>query len=98
MDFAAVVKPDRAEKQRPQHDQHGPVETAEGGGVDQRPGRKNSATAGDEPDLVAVPVRPHGVDNDAAFQVAAPDKGQQGAHAHVVAIHDGKADQQHADQ
>ncbi len=39
-----------------------------------------------------------GVDHHAALDIAPADEGQQRAHAHVVAVHDGKADQQHADQ
>ncbi|MCY1367566.1 hypothetical protein D9M69_545090 [compost metagenome] len=98
VDLAAVVKTHRAEEQRPQHRQHGPVEAAEGGGVDQRPSREDGAAAGDEPDLVAVPVRADGVDDHTALDVALADEGQQRAHAHVVAVHDGEADEQHADQ
>ncbi|MCY1533008.1 hypothetical protein D9M68_683130 [compost metagenome] len=96
VDLAAVVETHRAEEQRPQHREHGPVEAAERGGVDQRPGREDGAAAGDEPDLIAVPVRADGVDDDTALDVAAADEGQQRAHAHVVAVHDGEADEQHA--
>ena len=35
---------------------------------------------------------------DAAFDVVASGERQQRADAHVVAVHDGEADQQHADQ
>ena len=98
VDLAAVVEADRAEEQRPQHGQHGPVEAAERGRVHQRPGGEDRTAAGDEPHLVAVPVRADGVDDDATFFVVAPGEGQQRAHAHVVAVHDGEADQQHADQ
>ena len=96
--LAAVIKPDRPQEKRPQHHQHGPIETAERGRIYQGPGRKQGATGRNEPDLVALPVRRHRGDDNAAFQVATAHKGQQGAHAHVVAVHDGKADQQHAHQ
>jgi hypothetical protein len=39
-----------------------------------------------------------GVDDDAAFHVVLADKGQQRTDAHVVAVHDGKAHQQHTDE
>jgi hypothetical protein len=45
LDFGAVVEADRAEEQRPQGGHHRPVETREGGGVDQRPGGENSPPA-----------------------------------------------------
>ena len=98
VDLAAIVEPHRPEEQCPQHGQHGPVETGEGRRIDQRPGGEDGAAAGDEPHLVAVPVRADGVDDDAALDVILADEGQQGAHAHVVAVHDGEADEQHTHQ
>jgi hypothetical protein len=43
-------------------------------------------------------VRADGVDDDAPLGVALPDEGQQRADAHVVPVHDGEADEQHADE
>ena len=98
VDFAAVVETDRTKKESPQHNQHGPVETGKCGGVNQRPGGKNGTATGDEPDLVSIPVWPDGVDDDTAFHVVLANEGQQCANTHVVSVHDGEADQQHADQ
>jgi hypothetical protein len=98
VDLAAVIKAHRAEEQRPQHRQHRPVEAREGGGIHQRPGRKDGAAAGDEPHLVAVPVGADGIDDDPPFGVVLADEGQQRSDAHVVAIHDGEAHQQHPDE
>ena len=98
VDLAAVVEADRPEEERPEHGEHRPVEARERGCINERPGGEDGAAAGDEPHLVAVPVRTDGVDDDAPFGVAAPDEGQQRADAHVVPVHDGEADEQHADE
>jgi hypothetical protein len=48
--------------------------------------------------LVAIPVRADGIDHDAPFDVVLADERQQGADAHVVPVHDGEANEQHANQ
>src|SRR5690606_29919897 len=75
VDLAPIVETDRPEEECPQHRQHGPVKAAEGGGIHQRPGGEDGATTGDEPDLVAVPVRADGVDDDAALDIVLADEG-----------------------
>jgi hypothetical protein len=94
----AVLKANRPKEQRRQHQQQRPVQARKGNGIHKGPSGKHSATGGDEPHLVAVPVRGNSVDHHAAVGIVTRQYGQQCAHAHVVAVHDGKANQQHANQ
>jgi len=43
-------------------------------------------------------VRSDGVDHHAALVVVLAEERQERADAHVVAVHDGEADEQHADE
>ena len=96
--LAAVVEPHRPAEQREQHQQHRPVQAGESDRIDHRPGREQRAASGDEPHLVAIPVRRNGVDRHASLVVGLADEGHQCHGAHVEAIGQGEADQQHADQ
>ena len=97
-EFGAKREPDRPKEQGKQHQHQRGVHARKSRGIDKRPGGKNGAPRRDEPHLVALPMRGHGVDHDAALRVIAPHEGQQNANAHVVAVHHGKADEQKADQ
>jgi hypothetical protein len=97
-ELVAELEADRPQDQRCQHQEHGDVEAREGGGVDHRPGREHGAGTEDEPHLVALPHRADRVDGDAPLGVGARDVGQQRRDAEVEAVHDRKADQQHAEQ
>ena len=96
--LAAEVKANRTQDQCEKHDEHGPVKAREGSAVQKRPGREDGAAAREQPHLVAVPVRGDGVDHAAAVGVVLAEEGQQRTHAHVLAVHDGKAHEQHTDE
>ncbi len=96
--LAAVVEAHWPAEQREQHQQHGPVQAGESHRVDHRPGGEQGATGGDEPHLIAVPMRGDGVDRHTPLVVGLADEGHQRHGAHVEAIGQGEADQQHTDQ
>ena len=98
VNLGPVVEADGTEEQREQHQQHRHVEAGKGGGIDHRPGGEDGAARGDEPDLIAVPVRADGVDGDAAFGVGTGDEGQEAAHPHVHAVGDGKPHEECSDE
>ena len=60
---------DRAEDQREQQQHEGDVEAGEDGGVGLGEGGEQRPAEGDQPDLVAVPDRADGVDEDAPLVV-----------------------------
>jgi hypothetical protein len=91
-------KPNRTQDQRGEHQEHGDVEAGERGGVDRRPSREHRAAAEDQPDLIALPDRPDGVDGDAPLDVLTCHIRQQHRHSQVEAVHDGEADQEHAEK
>lgn len=82
-DLTSVVEADRTEEEREQNQQHGPVEAGEGCCVDQRPSGKDGTAAGNEPNLVAVPVRSDRIDHDTAFVVILTDERQKRSDAHI---------------
>ena len=88
--LASVVEADRTEEECKQYQQHGPVETGEGCCVDQRPSGKDGTAAGDEPNLVAVPMRSDRIDHDTAFVVVLTDERQKRSDAHILTVHDGE--------
>jgi hypothetical protein len=92
LNHAAVFKAHRPEKHRPQHRQHCPIKAGKSRGIHHRPSGKNGACAGDEPGLVALPVHAHAVDHNAALFIGFGHKRQQRADAHIVAVHNRKAD------
>ena len=96
--LGAEVEGDGTEDEGHQQDEHRPVEAGERRSVHHRPSGEHGPAAGDEPDLVAVPVRSDGVDHHAALVVVLAEERQERADAHVVAVHDGEADEQHADE
>ena len=81
-----------------QDQQQRQVEAGEQGGVPLGEGGEHRAAGGDQPDLVAVPDRADGVDQDAALAVVAAEHGQQHADAEVEALQDEVADEQHGDE
>ena len=96
--LGTILKRDRAEDQRQQHQQHGPVETTERCRIDSGPCGKDGTTGSDQPHLVAIPVGGNGVDNNATLGIGFADIGQQACCTQIVTIGDGKADQHNADQ
>ncbi len=82
--LAAVVEADRTQKQREQRQDQRHVEAGERRRVDERPRRERRAARGNEPDLVALPVRTDRVEHDATLVIVAPDEGQQRADAEVA--------------
>ncbi|MNT52578.1 hypothetical protein D3C72_1896110 [compost metagenome] len=91
--LAAEFEGDRAQNQADQNHEHGQVKAREGHGIQLWPGRKDGAATQNQPDLVAFPGGPHGVDDDAALHIVLAQEGQQHAGTQVKAIHHGKADQ-----
>ena len=96
--LGAVLERHGAQDQGRQHQEHGEVEAGKADRIDEWPGRKDRPAAQDEPHLVAFPVRCDGVDRHAAFLVRLADEGHQRGNAQVIAISQGKADQQRAHQ
>ncbi len=60
-----------AKDEREEEEHEGGVEAGEDGGIDFGEGGKHGAAEGDEPDFVAVPERPDGIHEEAAFLVVA---------------------------
>ncbi len=96
--LAAIVKGEGTQDERKKQNQHRPVEAGKCRGVDERPGGEHGAASGDEPHLIAVPVRRDGIDHAAPLGVGFSEKGQQRSHAHVLAVHDGEAREENADE
>ncbi len=96
--LGAVLERHRPHDEGREDHEHRQVEAREADRIERRPGGEDRAAAEDEPHLVALPDRADGVDGDPAFDIAAPDEGQQRAHPHVEPVGQGKADQQHAKQ
>ena len=82
VELRTVVEAHRPEEQGEQHEQHRHVEAGEGGGVNGGPGGEDGAAGGDQPHLVAVPVRADGVDGNPPLGVGLGDEGQERTHAH----------------
>ncbi len=96
--LAAIDDGDRADHQACQCDYHRRIEAGEGRGIDHGPGREDRAGTQDQPDLVALPDRADGIDDDAPLAILARHEGQQDQAAKVEAVGQRKADQQHAQQ
>lgn len=78
--------------------QHPEIEVRESGGVEHWPGGEDRTAAKDQPRLVALPHRPHGINDDATLDVRTRHSGQKNCNTEVKAVHYGKADQQDAEQ
>src|SRR5690606_30765715 len=76
VDFGAVVKAYRPEKQRAQRDDQRHIEPGKGRRVHHWPGGEYGASSGNEPHLVAFPVRPYGIDHHTAIHVGSADNSQ----------------------
>jgi hypothetical protein len=96
--LAAIVKAHRAQKEAEQQEHEGHVKRREGGGIDQGPGGKQGAGTGDEPHLVALPHRPHAVEQHPPLVIRLADHGQQHGDPEIEAIHHHEADQQEEHQ
>ena len=86
--FATKLDGDRAEDERTQQRHEREVEAGEHRGVNGRKRREQRAAAGDEPDLVAIPDRPDGVEKDAPLLVAPRDPKVQHADAEIETVED----------
>jgi hypothetical protein len=93
-----VLEGDAAGDLGEQDQQQWQVEAGEEGGVPVGEGGEDGAAGGDQPDLVAVPDRADGVDQDAPFPVVAAEDGQQHADAEVEAFEDEVAGEEHGDE
>jgi hypothetical protein len=65
---------------------------------ERQPCGEDRAGAEDQPDLVPLPYRADGIDDDASLDVGARDQRQEDADAKVETIHDRETDQQEAEQ
>ena len=102
--LAPVVQPHAAQDQRDEDEREGEVVAGEKRGVPLWEGREGGATRGEHPDLVAVPDRADGVDEDAPTPVRllrgaplAKDR-QEHADAEVEAFEGEIADPQDGDE
>ncbi len=91
--LAAIVKAHRTQEEAEQQEHEGDVERREGGGIDQRPGGEQGASPGDEPHLVALPHRPHAVEQHPPLLVVLGHHRQQHGHAEIEAVHHHEADE-----
>ncbi len=98
LDLVAELEADRPQDQGRQHQEHGDVEARKRRRINRRERGEDGAAAGDQPHLVAVPDRPDRVDRHAPLAVVARHERQQGRDAEIEAVHDGEADQQHAEE
>jgi hypothetical protein len=85
----------RHERQQEEHERQ--VEAAEDRGVDGRKGAEENAARGEQPDLVAVPHRPHGVQHRSSLVVSLRTQVPE-ADPQVEAVEDGVADEEHTQQ
>ncbi|AAN79286.1 Hypothetical protein c0813 [Escherichia coli CFT073] len=88
--LGAVVKTDRTEEQRRQHEDHRHIEAGERSGIDHRPGSKQCAACGDQPNLVTVPVWCDGVNHNSTLGVVTTEETGEHAHPHVETVSDCK--------
>ena len=93
-----VLESYRTQDQRRQDSEHGQVEPGKAHRINEGPGREDGATPEDEPDLVAFPGRPDGVDHHPPLAIIPRHKGQKGGDAKVKTVSERKADQQDAHQ
>ncbi|CGW62102.1 Uncharacterised protein [Salmonella enterica subsp. enterica serovar Typhi] len=88
--LGTVIKTDRTEEQRRQHQDHRHIETGERRGVNHRPGSKQRAARGDQPHLVTVPVRGDRVNHNSTFGIVTTEETGEHPHPHVEPIGDGE--------
>ncbi len=98
VDLVSELEADGTHDERRQHEKYRDIEARERRCVNRRPGGEDRAAAEQQPDLVAVPDRTDRVDGDAPLDIASRDEGQQRRDAEVEAVHDGEADEQHAEE
>ena len=67
--LAAKLKRHPADNQGQQHDQQRQVKTAEQGGIPTRKSGKHGAAGRNQPDFIAIPMRPDGVDDHTAVSI-----------------------------
>src|SRR5450759_3561502 len=97
-DLVAELETDRPQDQRRKHQEHRDVEARKGRRIDRRESGEYRPAAGDQPDLVTIPYRADRVDGNSSLGFRARDERQQGCDAEIEAVHDGEADQQHAEE
>src|SRR6266487_816592 len=67
LDVRAEFDRDAAQHQEPEDDDQGQVEPAEAGGIEHGESEEQSASGRDEPDLVSIPYRADGLQNQATL-------------------------------
>ena len=95
--FAAKLDGHGAEDERHQQQHERQVKAGENRGIDIREGGEERAAARHEPDLVAVPDRADGVEEDAPLLVLAGEQVER-ADPQVEAVEHGVAGEEHAQQ
>ena len=95
--LAAELDGDRAEDERHEQQHERKVKPREHGGIDVRKRGEQCPAAGHQPDLIAVPHRPDGVEHQAAVFVLLREQMQR-ADAQVEAVEHRVAREQHTDE
>ncbi len=93
-----ILKSNRTEDQREQHQKHGKVEAGKAQRIKRGPRRKDRPAAQNEPDLIAFPNGTDRVDSDTPLGVGLRHEGQKRANAHVEPVGDGEADEEDTEQ
>jgi hypothetical protein len=75
-----------AEDQAGEDEEKGDIEVAEQEGIGRGEGGEGSAAGRDQPDLVAVPNRADGVQEEASVRIGTPEKGIDDAHPQIEAV------------
>src|SRR5450755_3194795 len=94
----AKAEADGPQYQGRQQQEHRQIQTGKRCGIQQRPSSERSASAQDEPYLIALPDRLEGLEKNAALGVGSPQESKRGAEAEIKTICDRKADQQHTEK
>ena len=95
--FAPEFDGHRAEDEPAEQGHEGQVKPGKNPGIDHGEGGKEGAGPGDQPDLIAVPDRPDGIEEDAAVFVLLDQKVQR-ADPEVEAVEHGVAGEKDADE
>ncbi len=96
--LASVLERHSAHDEREQDEQQRQVEAAEQRRVPLGEGGEGRAAGGEEPDLVAVPHRADGGDQDASLGLVVREDRKQHADTEVEPLENEVADPQHGDQ
>ena len=92
------LKGHSSKDQRCEHEKEGEVETAEDRGVPEWERSEGGSARSEEPDLIAVPNRPDGIDHDATVHIVLRDEGEQSPNPEVEAFEEEVPQPENPDQ